>query len=154
MLLFVLALLACLVVNPLQAQFQLESDPVRYFGGVSHIGKEFYLTFPPSIQLPGDPSPEFKLVMYGAEEQTVTVHSGLTGRKEVRTIPAFELVEWILTPNEAQVYTHALDVDIRPDSVYNNASVHIVAEKKITVMAVTTIGNRQAKYTAIPREHM
>ncbi len=119
---------------------------------VNQTGKEFYVTFPPVLDLPTDTIATHTLVMYGLEYQEVTVYSAKTGYTETRALKPYEIVRWELPYDAAQVYRHNSNANLAGDTVFDDAAVYVQAEQAIALMVETRIGNKFGRYTATARE--
>ncbi len=127
-------------------------SPTAFKRSVNQTGKEFYVTFPPVLDLPTDTIATHTLVMYGLEYQEVTVYSAKTGYTETRALKPYEIVRWEIPYDAAQVYRHYSNADLAGDTVFDDAAVYVQAEQAIALMVETRIGSKIGRYTATARE--
>lgn len=120
---------------------------------VSHVGKEFYLAFPPCFQtIANDTSFSCKLTMFGETQQFVTVSVESVGYSETRILAPFEVVEWRLPLEVAQFMQHSSTSSLEQATVFSKSALRVSAEHSVSVYVSTSFEPYFGSYVAYPSE--
>lgn len=119
--------------------------------GTGNAGKEYWFTIPPCLQEEGTKTVNFIRIYITSQYRTNCVVE-IPGKKyssKKETIPN-EVIEFVIEPGVGQPYEKSPVDPERPDEVFPNAGIHIVADAPIVVYAAVRYYNTGGGFLPIP----
>jgi hypothetical protein len=150
-LLFAVAISILLPLSSLRAD-ETDIDKLSLLLGASNAGTEFLMTFHPCWEDPG-PNNAIRIYVASLYKTQVTLRiSGIDKTIVKETIPN-DIIEFILTPAEAQAYSKgngSLPIPPLPSQVWAGRAIIITADDPIICYGVTRYQYTSDGYMALP----